>query len=179
MENEELLDELDNFNELERRYLLTYLLTEDLDNTDLNDELDSIAGRLEDEEEGSEKEYYNFENKILDIYKGRVPSEKIDAIPTDVEEVALIKNRILLLYNVAVIDQDDEEIEELESIVTDINELLTQDNAVESPEFEDIDEQLAMKEEILIGYYFTDEEEHDHEDEDDDEEDDSEDEDDE
>lgn len=56
-------EELEPFSELERRYLITFLLTEELDQENLYDELDGIAQKLEEEVAGAEDLYNEFEKR--------------------------------------------------------------------------------------------------------------------
>lgn len=150
-------EELEPFSELERRYLITFLLTEELDKEDLYEELDGIAQKLEDEEAGAEDLYNEFEKKITGIYSEKISFPELDSVPSSATLDSL-KNRLRLLYFIAELDEDEEWKSELKA---------TADNLKEANEEElvNINDELTLMEEDVVSYFFSeeDEEEHDHE----------------
>ncbi len=164
--SEENLDneELEPFTELERRYLITFLLTEELNEESLFDELDSIAQKLEDEVSGAEEMYLAYEKKITDKYSEKFSFPELDAVEAGSEMAASLKDRIRLLYYVASLDEDEE-------WVTELKESAVTLKGADDDQMESLDEEVTLMEEDIVSFYFSEEEgEHDHDDDDDDDE---------
>ncbi len=146
--------------EMERRYYLTFLLTEEMEDESLYDELDSIASRMEKEEAGAEEAFQAYETKILTHYKQKFPAPEIEAVP---EAASLLQSRLYLLYFVAELDEDADWKKELLDLAKEIKDA--------SPSrLEEIDEDLALMEEDVILYYFGEDEDEEEEEETEDEE---------
>lgn len=143
-------EEFEPMTELERRYLLTFLLTEETESEELFEELDAIAPALEEEREGAEKEFAAFESKIIDMFRDKTGYGEVENLEESTEDQLALKNRLRILYAVSVLDEDTEWTQELVDTAISLK-------GADSERFKEVSDQLAVMEEDIITFYFNEE----------------------
>lgn len=149
-------DEYDYFNELERRYLLTLLLTEETGSDELMTRLDGIASRLEDDDEKAEDEFYSFEEEILQKFIKDQGAPPVAFPEIDDPDLDAIERRFhLLFFGMKLLEGEEERKDLVEFIQESIKRL--EENLDAS--IDDVDEKLTLMEDDFISVHFEEDEE--------------------
>jgi len=106
--------------EVERRYYLCYLLTEEMEDQARYDRLDAIAQKLDEDTDGALDEYMAFEKEIITHYADRFKTPEVDALGEGDTRVASMKSRLKLLSYVAELDEDEEWKSELVDVAKEL-----------------------------------------------------------
>ncbi len=157
-------EELDFYSETERRYLLLLLLVEEQESEKLLEELDSIADKLENDEEGADELFYEFETRILNGLPADSKPEWLAGLDQSITaseedlDLSVLRNRLVLLHYSKSLMEDTDDMEDLKTIASNVTKAVTEGDM---DLLDNADDDLLEMEEEFIDLYFTEDHEDD------------------